>query len=206
MVQSHMARPSTTQPSLFATSELLIRDDAEGGIRYLPGFVADELAAQWFAALRADIEWRTERRLMYEREVDVPRLVARYAINDPLLHPALREIVARIAAAMPAPFNSVGLNFYRDGRDSVAMHHDKLQELRPGHPIALLSLGTTRRMDIQTIATPRRRWRLELEPGSLLLMSHRSQLETLHGIPKLADPVGPRISVALRVRPSPAAD
>ena len=58
-------------------------------------------------------------------------------------------------------------------------------------------------MDIQTIATPRRRSRLELAAGSLLPMGHRSQRETLHGIAKTAAEVGARISVALRVRPRP---
>jgi len=195
------------QAGLFAPAELCVHHDEEGGIRYLPDIVAPPRAAHWFAALRDGIAWRSERRLMYEREVDVPRLVvARFALTDPRLPEPLREIAACIAAHVTAPFTSVGLNYYRDGGDSVAMHHDKLQELIPGQPIALLSLGATRRMDIHTIAAPRRRWRLELAPGSLLVMSHRSQLETLHGIPKTAEPVGPRISVALRVRPSAFSD
>ena len=200
VVQCRMSS-SPSQPALFAPTELVVRDDAEGGIRYRPGFVPPALATRWFAALRDGIVWRRERRLMYEREVDVPRLVARHALDDPQLPAALREIAACVAVHVAAPFNSVGLNHYRDGADSVAMHHDKLHELVPGQPIALLSLGATRRMDIHTIAVPRRRWRLDLEAGSLLLMSHRSQLETLHGIAKTGAAVGARISVALRVRP-----
>ncbi|WP_043114871.1 alpha-ketoglutarate-dependent dioxygenase AlkB [Solimonas soli] len=196
---------SPSQAGLFEPAELLIRDDAEGGIRYFPGFVPPALAERWFVSLREGVDWRRERRQMYEREVDVPRLVARYALADAQLPDALRELAACVAARVAAPFNSIGLNHYRDGADSVALHHDKLHELVPGQPIALVSLGAARRMEIRTagraVATPRRRWPLVLEAGSLLLMSHRSQLETEHGIPKTREPVGARISVALRVRP-----
>ena len=75
-----------------------------------------------------------------------------------------------------------------------------------GQPIALLSLGDTRRMDIRDKPSDdpgarRRTLRIALEPGSLLVMSHDSQKHYDHGIPKTRDPVGPRISLAFRVRP-----
>ena len=71
-----------------------------------------------------------------------------------------------------------------------------------GLPIALLSLGGTRRMTIRAKEPPRRALHIDLEPGSLLMMSYATQLHYTHGIPKTADPVAPRISLAFRVKPA----
>jgi alkylated DNA repair dioxygenase AlkB len=138
---------------------------------------------------------------MYDRDVDVPRLVARYRLDDENLPPAVAEAAALASAATGAPFNSAGLNFYRDGRDSVAAHNDHLYEIVKALPIALISLGATRLMTIRSKSRPRRILDLNLEDGSLLLMSYETQLHYDHGIPKTRTPVGPRISLALRVRP-----
>jgi len=91
---------------------------------------------------------------MYDREVDVPRLTGHYRLDEsPDNVPAiLREAASRVTTTIGVPFNSVGLNLYRDGRDSVAPHNDHLYELREGFPIALLSLGATRRMTIRAKA------------------------------------------------------
>jgi alkylated DNA repair dioxygenase AlkB len=145
--------------------------------------------------------WQSERRRMYDREVDVPRLVARYRLGDEALPEPLAEIAARAATATETPFNSVGLNLYRDGRDSVAAHNDHLYEIVDGYPIALVSLGAARLMTIRSKNKPRRIYDLDLEAGSLLLMSYSTQLYYDHGIPKTRSAVGARISVALRVRP-----
>jgi alkylated DNA repair dioxygenase AlkB len=144
---------------------------------------------------------------MYDRDVDVPRLVASYRLADAHLPGVLAEAVQRAATATATPFNSVGLNFYRDGHDSVAPHNDHLYEIVSAYPIALISLGSTRQMTIRS-KTPQRKLRrrvldLDLEAGSLLLMSYDTQLNYDHGIPKTRAAVGPRISVALRVRPLP---
>jgi len=138
---------------------------------------------------------------MYDRDVDVPRQVASYRLDDPELPGVLETAAARVREAIGAPFTSAGLNFYRDGRDSVAPHNDHLYEIRAGYPIALLSLGSTRRMTIRSKARPRRIFDLDLETGSLLLMSYETQKHYDHGIPKTREPAGPRISLAFRVRP-----
>jgi 2-oxoglutarate-Fe(II)-dependent oxygenase superfamily protein len=88
-------------------------------------------------------------------------------------------------------------------RDSVAPHNDHLDEIAPGCPIALLSLGATRRMTIRAKAAPRRVLHVDLAAGSLLLMSYETQLHYTHGVPKTTEPVGPRISLAFRVRLAP---
>jgi len=194
-----------SQPTLFADDPRVLVDDAEGGIRYQPGFVDRATADAWFAILRDTIPWQHERRPMYDRVVDVPRLLAGFALDDPGLPPVLADAARRVRDALSTPFTHVGMNHYRDGRDSVAMHNDKLYSIVAPWPIALLSLGDARRMDIR--AKPdadvgrRDTLRIVLEPGSLLVMSHRSQFQYDHGIPKTREPVGPRISLAFRVRP-----
>jgi alkylated DNA repair dioxygenase AlkB len=192
------------QPDLLGSDHGLLLDDASGRIRYLPGAVAAERAQAWFVQLRDEIAWQAERREMYGRDVDVPRLTASFRLDDPALPPALHEAAAAVFALTEIAFDSAGLNFYRDGNDSVAPHNDHLDELRQGYPIALLSLGATRRMVIRAKRPPRRVLNVDLEPGSLLLMSWRTQRHYDHGIPKTRTPTGPRISVAFRRRPQPA--
>ena len=85
---------------------------------------------------------------------------------------------------LDVPFNSVGLNRYRDGRDSVAPHNDHLYEIRKGFPIALLSLGATRRMTVRAKAAPRRVIHIDLESGSLFVMDYATQIHYTHGVPK----------------------
>src|SRR5687768_15016681 len=119
--------------SLFADEPLRLVDDAEGGIRYWPRMVDAGLAERWFAELEGGVAGASERRPMYDRVVDVPRLLAGYrvdAIPDAL--PSLHDITVQVATLIDAPFNSIGLNFYRHGNDSVAMHNDKLHSLDPG--------------------------------------------------------------------------
>ena len=193
------------QPGLFeqgAPSRVRIADDAEGGIFYRPEFIDAALADRWFEVLRDTIDWQAQRRPMYDRVVDVPRLVASFGLDAQGVPAPLADAAGRLRRELGVPFNAVGLNHYRDGRDSVAPHNDKLHSLVPGHPIALLSLGAPRRMTIRAKQPPRRVQHVELDHGSLLLMSHDSQRHYDHGIPKTREAVGARISLAFRVRPS----
>jgi alkylated DNA repair dioxygenase AlkB len=189
------------QPGLFANGPIVLATDGETGIVYTPAAIDARSAQCWFESIRAGAAWSSERRLMYDREVDVPRLVARYRLDEKL-PPGLNDAAIAVANATGVDFNSVGLNWYRDGRDSVAPHNDRLEELVPGFPIVLLSLGTARRMVLQEKAHARRTLHVDLEPGSLLSMSYAAQHDWLHGIPKVRDAAGERISLAFRVRPA----
>ena len=197
-----------SQVDLFAAEPRVLAEDAEGGIRYWPRFVGAAHAERWFEHLRDDVEWTSYSRPMYDRVVDVPRLVSAFPLDGSKPLPAaLQQAALAVSEGFGVAFTHVGMNFYRDGRDSVAPHNDKLHSIVPGYPIALLSLGSTRRMDIrekQPSGHPpkRRGWRLDLEAGSVLVMSHASQKTFDHGIPKTTSPVGPRISLAFRVRPT----
>jgi alkylated DNA repair dioxygenase AlkB len=192
------------QPSLFESTDNLLTDDERGRIVYTARFVDDATARVWFNELRNCVEWRSQRRMMYEREVDVPRLMASFRLDqaDAMGLTAIADAAARVIERLKVPFNSVGLNLYRDGRDSVAPHNDHLNEIERGFPIALVSLGATRRMTIRAKEPPKRVLHVDLEAGSLFVMDYATQLHYTHGVPKTTEPVGERISLAFRVRGS----
>jgi alkylated DNA repair dioxygenase AlkB len=195
------ARTLALAGDLFAPDCVQLVDDAEGGVRCWPSLVDAATADAWFSALRRGIEWSRYRRRMYDREVDVPRLVATCRLDATPTALPLADMANRVRERAPAPYNAVGMNLYRDGRDSVAMHNDKLHTLVAGQPIAIVSLGDSRRMQLKPKGTGRGRIDVELAHGSLLVMSHASQLTHDHGITKTGHAVGPRISVVFRVRP-----
>ncbi len=190
------------QNDLFDAEPLDLVDDAESGIRYLPDVVPAATAQAWFEQALRNVAWGNQRRMMYEREVDVPRLMARYRLDaadlpEPLPEP-LTQAAAQVRSVVGAPFNSVGLNLYRDGNDSVAPHNDKTQGLVQKAPIAILSLGATRRMSIRAKSGKGHTLNVDLHAGSVLVMSYASQFTHNHGIPKTSGIDGPRISLAFR--------
>ncbi|MEZ5097094.1 MAG: alpha-ketoglutarate-dependent dioxygenase AlkB [Nocardioides sp.] len=108
---------------------------------------ADEL----FNSLLVEVAWRAERRPMYDRVVDVPRLVATYPAGAPLPHHLLveaREALSRhYLPELGEPFVTAGCCYYRDGRDSVAWHGDTLGRGRTTDTmVAIVSLGDPRRL------------------------------------------------------------
>jgi alkylated DNA repair dioxygenase AlkB len=192
------------QLTLFDSREQLLTDDERGRITYLRNFIALPTAEAWFTELRAAVPWRTERRMMYEREVEVPRLLGSYRLDPapPSTPTAILDAARRVVEHLDIPFNSVGLNLYRSGRDSVAPHNDHLYEIAKGFPIALLSLGATRRMTVRAKAEPPRVIHVDLEPGSLFVMDYNTQIHYTHAVPKTTAPVGERVSLAFRVKRS----
>jgi alkylated DNA repair dioxygenase AlkB len=168
----------------------------------LPGWLsgADALVDD----LLAQVPWRAERRQMYERVVDVPRLVCFYGDDDPLPHADLvtaREYLnAHYADELGEPFTTAGLCLYRDGRDSVAWHGDTIGRGRAEDTmVAIVSLGSPRSFRLRprgggaTITH-------QLGHGDLIVMGGSCQRTWEHSIPKTARPVGPRISVQFRPR------
>ena len=190
------------QLTFFDSSELVVTDGERGRIVYTPAFVDAPTAARWFADLRGAVPWRSEKRMMYDREVEVPRLLGSFRFDppSPSTPAAIVEARARVSDRLGVSFNAVGLNLYRDGRDSVAPHNDHLDEIQEGFPIALVSLGATRRMTIREKEAPRSAIHIDLEAGSLFVMDYATQLHYTHGVPKTSDAVGERISLAFRVK------
>jgi alkylated DNA repair dioxygenase AlkB len=169
-------------------------------VDHLPGWVAgsDEV----LEVLLGDIGWREDRRQMYEREVAVPRLLRWYGGQETLPHPLLteaREALNRYYGVEPADrFVSAGMCLYRDGRDSVAWHGDRLGRGRTADTmVAIVSFGSPRPLMLRPAAGGRS-LRFPLGHGDLVVMGGSCQRTWEHCIPKTTKPVGPRVSVQFR--------
>jgi alkylated DNA repair dioxygenase AlkB len=169
-----------------------------------PGWLtgADEL----FSRLARDVPWHAERRQMYDREVDVPRLLSFYEEDDQLPDPVLAQarsaLNARYARELGEPLRTAGLCLYRDGHDSVAWHGDTIgRGSTQDTVVAIISVGAPRAL----LLRPRgggsgKTIRQILGHGDLLVMGGSCQRTWEHSIPKTTRPVGPRISIQLRPR------
>jgi alkylated DNA repair dioxygenase AlkB len=154
-----------------------------------------------FATLVRDVPWRAERRPMYDRVVDVPRLVHFYGVGEELPHPTLvaaREALsAHYRPELGEPFVTAGCCYYRDGRDSVAWHGDRIgRGNREDTMVAIVSLGDPRRLALR----PRgggHSLSFTMGHGDLLVMGGSCQRTWEHCVPKVAH-AGPRISVQFR--------
>lgn len=188
--------------------------DAE--LHYLPRWLPVERADALRDALLAQVPWEIHRIRLFGREVDSPRLSCwmgdadatyRYSgvrhVPRPWL-PALDEIRERLRRETRVDFNSVLLNRYRDGRDTMGWHSDDEAELGPQPVIASLSLGATRRFVLKHRWDPSCRFALELEHGSLLLMAGDTQRHYRHALPRTAKPAGERINLTFRRIVAPA--
>ena len=167
-----------------------------------PGWVrgADAL----FERLIDVVPWRAERRPMYDRVVNVPRLQSFYDEDRPLPDPGLdvlrQALDRRYGAELGEPFCTAGLCLYRNGQDSVAWHGDTIgRGATHDTMVAIVSLGATRPL----LLRPRsggRSHRVELGCGDLLVMGGSCQRTWEHAVPKTRRPIGPRISVQFRPR------
>ena len=178
----------------------------------------------WLSRILAETPWKQHRIHMFGREILVPRLIAWY--GDTGTHYAwsgapmqllpwtglLLEIRACIEKACPGKlFNSVLLNQYRDGQDSVSWHADDEPELGPSPFIASLSLGHARDFLLKPKPKPKARVKAQPGPepkrrsyvlshGSLLLMGEGTQEDYLHCLPKRPGRVvaSPRVNLTFR--------
>ncbi len=194
------------QGSLFAQA-----GEAATERRRLSGGAWVDVARDWlpdadevFATLAREVPWRAERRAMYDRVVEVPRLVFTYMIGDDLPHPALtaarERLTATYADELGEPFRTAGCCYYRDGRDSVAWHGDTIgRGSTHDTMVAIVSVGDPRRLHLRP-RDPERRdeaFAVEMGHGDLVVMGGSCQRTWEHAVPKCAS-AGPRISVQFR--------
>ena len=194
----------TLAPAIRRT--MLGAPDCVGGawIDLRPGWLtgADEL----FSRLAREVPWHAERRQMYDREVDIPRLLSFFDENDRLPDPVLGQARSALNAhyerELGEPFRTAGLCLYRDGRDSVAWHGDTIgRGSREDTMVAIISVGTPRALLLRHRGGGARGTiRQVLGHGDLLVMGGSCQRTWEHAIPKTARPVGPRISIQFRPR------
>jgi alkylated DNA repair dioxygenase AlkB len=157
-----------------------------------------------FERLYRVVPWRAERRKMYDRVVDVPRLVSFYDEGSQLPDPALslirRALDRHYRGELGEPFATVGLCLYRDGHDSVAWHGDTIGRGQSEDTmVAIVSLGERRRLLLRPRSGGRAR-RFDLGRGDLLVMGGSCQRTWEHSVPKSARSIGPRMSMQFRPR------
>ncbi len=150
-----------------------------------------------------DLDWRADRRQMYDNLVDVPRLQRWFGGDEPLPHPVLTEARTALsefyAAELGEQFVTAGMCLYRDGRDSVAWHGDTIG--RSAHQdtmVAIVSLGSPRNLLLRPRAGGQDTVKFPLGHGDLIVMGGSCQRTWEHAVPKTARPVGPRVSVQFR--------
>ncbi|MGW1208487.1 alpha-ketoglutarate-dependent dioxygenase AlkB [Streptomyces sp. NPDC002499] len=169
-------------------------------IDVLPGWLSG--SDTLFEQLAAEVPWRAERRTMYDQVVDVPRLLAFYGRDDALPHPVLDEardtLSAHYADELREPFTTAGLCHYRDGRDSVAWHGDRIgRGAREDTMVAILSVGAPRDLLLRPVRGGES-VRRPLGHGDLIVMGGSCQRTWEHCVPKSTRAAGPRISVQFR--------
>ncbi|WP_414493083.1 alpha-ketoglutarate-dependent dioxygenase AlkB family protein [Stenotrophomonas maltophilia] len=189
---------------------LFPHDLPDADVRHLPAWLSPAEADALQRDLQAGVPWEVHRIRMFGSWVDSPRLSC--WIGDPQAcyfysgaefvphpwSPALQAVRERLQAEDFGRFNSVLLNRYRDGRDSMGWHSDDEPELGPSPLIASLSLGSARRFLLRRRDDPARKAEFLLGHGDLLLMGGSTQRYYQHALPKAARIRGERINLTFR--------
>jgi alkylated DNA repair dioxygenase AlkB len=187
-----------------ALAPIPIRDGQLSFMAQLPLALPNDVV---LARLIDETDWRSDTITLWGKQFLQPRLSAWYGsaayrysgltLAPQPFTPLQRDLLAAVEAATGCTFNSVLLNYYRDGRDSMGMHSDDEAELGPAPSIASLSVGDSRTFILRHKASGER-MRLELTDGSLLLMAGPLQQHWSHGINKTTKRAGPRVNLTFR--------
>lgn len=190
-------------------SETHVLDLLDADVEYTPEFYQNEHAWQLFELLLEQTEWRQDRLNVYGKEHLAPRLSCWYGeswmdyrysghtMTASVLTPLLLDIKNEVEKQSGNLFNSVLVNYYRDGRDSNGWHSDDEPELGENPIIASLSLGAPRDFHLRHKVDKSRKHTMSLEHGSLLMMRGLTQSRWQHQLPKRANANG-RINLTFR--------
>jgi alkylated DNA repair dioxygenase AlkB len=201
-----------SQQSLF-TEDTTQFDLPDAELHYRPQFFPKPTAERLLQELMVKIEWTQNKIRFYGKESLVPRLEAwygdpgkSYAYSGIQMNPKpwtkeLVEIKEAIEKEAGVPFNSVLINYYRDGKDRVAWHSDDEKELGQNPIIGSVSLGAERKFKLRHKKYKENGLKTEimLQHGSFLLMKGPTQHHWMHEIPRTAKPIGPRINLTFRI-------
>jgi alkylated DNA repair dioxygenase AlkB len=178
-------------------------------VAWYPDWLAPDRAEQCLAQLLAEVEWRQDTMGTPGGRVALPRLTAWQGDPDAVYvysgirnlpqpwTPTVAELKTAAEAASNARFNSVLLNRYRSGTDSMGWHADRERELGPQPIIASVSLGAARTFDLRHNKTGTIQ-SFSLKSGSLLVMKGETQAEWRHRVPKEPRVAGERINLTFR--------
>jgi len=200
--------PVTQKSSSDAKEGLTVIENGE--YIFYPYFFSKSDSDLLLKNLRSNIIWKQESMIMYGKKINFPRLTAWYGNNDkpysfsgitlqPL--PWSSEIISiksKIESVAKTVFNSVLLNLYRDGNDSISWHTDAEKELGINPVIASVNFGATRKFQLRNIKT-KEKLEIELAHGSLLIMQGELQHFWQHQVPKTSKIIGERINLTFRV-------
>ena len=194
-------------PSLFSDKRELLPFD--GSALLIPRFLSSADSTKYFAQLNEETPWEMPEIVMFGKKypqaglstwftnTKVSYVYSGITRAPHAMTPLLNDVMNACALASGAEYNSVLVNLYRDGNDSVSWHSDN-EEINGSEPtIASVSLGETRRFDLRHKESGET-VRVDLEDGSLLVMSGLSQLCWVHQIAKTKTKVGPRINLTFR--------
>lgn len=185
---------SEPAPAISGTPVTRRRLDRGAWVDHAPYWLAG--ADALFRTLVDELDWRQGRRRMYERELDDPRLTTSLDVDGMARYPVVGEITAFLAERYGGRFESCWLNLYRDGRDSVAWHGDRVARDRLTALVAIVSVGERRPFRLRpkgggpSIG-------FQLGRGDLLVMGGTCQRTWDHSVPKVAR-AGPRLSLTFR--------
>lgn len=171
-----------------------------------PGWLtgADALFARLVPGGPGQVDWRSERRVMWERDVATPRLLRFYEEGepwpDPVLLQARSDLSNHYRSELAEPFSTAGMCLYRDGRDSVSWHGDRVGRASyQDTMVAIVSIGAPRALLLRPVGGGAGQTvRQVLGHGDLIVMGGSCQRTWEHAIPKTAAPVGARISIQFR--------
>lgn len=193
---------------LHSSRETIMSHDGE--VVLYRNFFGIERSDRYFQTLLHETPWRQDHLQIFAKSIPLPRLTAWYG-DAPYTYsgiqmqplswtPTLLEIKSRIEPLAEVEFNSVLLNLYRSGQDSVAWHSDDEPELGQNPVIGSVSFGATRRFAFKHKRDrSQKAISLDLTPGSFLLMRGTTQHDWLHQIPKTQKLIQPRINLTFRV-------
>ena len=198
----------TSHSQQISRPSLVVVDNGE--YIYLQKFFSKSDSDNYFKKLREHVLWKQESMNMYGKKINFPRLTSWYGDSDKPYsfsgitlqpHPwntEILEIKLKIEPIANVTFNSVLLNLYRSGNDSISWHTDAEPELGKNPVIASVNFGETRKFQLKHIKTGERR-EIELEHGSLLIMQGELQHFWQHQVPKTSKVIGERINLTFRV-------
>ncbi|MBP5973166.1 alpha-ketoglutarate-dependent dioxygenase AlkB [Brasilonema sp. CT11] len=165
---------------------------------------------QMFSELYRTTHWKQDTTLLFGKRIALPRLTAWYGDKGKFYTyskikmerhswtPILIKIKSRIESIVGTQFNSVLLNLYRDGKDSVAWHSDDEPELGENPEIGSVSFGASRRFMFRHKSQKELKFEIELTHGSFLLMKGATQHFWQHQTPKTSKVMKPRINLTFR--------
>jgi len=200
--------PVTQKSSSEAKEGLTVIENGE--YIFYPYFFSKSDSDLLLKNLRSNIIWKQESMIMYGKKINFPRLTAWYGNNDKpysfsgiTLQPLpwsseILSIKSKIESVAKTVFNSVLLNLYRDGNDSISWHTDAEKELGINPVIASVNFGATRKFQLRNIKT-KEKLEIELAHGSLLIMQGELQHFWQHQVPKTSKIIGERINLTFRV-------